>query len=1069
MSLTIDMLTQLSTTEQERLKQIIVRAVPPHERGSTEFFSPQPEQNQTRIEKLRQQWIQSVANDEPDKFDSYLQAQGLNQEIFQEWLAEVYIPDFETLPKWANALVELLTHTQQETKSTEQQQSQTIHVLGVENLQTQIIDLFLWSAKHFLEDYLTTSGLEVSQRGITELLSGLAKRFWQLVEPALNFELRLASINAGLFKRLDGQSQLPINASATDWLDRFEQFPVLAYLIGVTYSNWREWITEICSRLVEDWQLLSKELFDGRYLGKLIGFQGDAGDVHGQGRTVAILTFEGMKKIVYKPKDLRCAEAFVDLIACFNQWGLQPQLHLRRILMRGNYTWEEFVEYQPCGNIQEVERFYTRMGMMIRLLQLLEGRDFWLDNLVAHGEHPVFIDLETLLQPRPVTTDLPPAEYLAQQVLAESAVETGTIAMPTPIGMGISAEDFGALAMPRDFLTPYKRTSTLSGKTDNEIPSEKDYFSWSHAEHGPTLEGRPVEPSQYFNFVLDGYKIMQDFLQIHQASLLKSDSLLSAWHDIQMRFIYRDTWTYHKLIRSSVAPVLLVDPYRREFFLQQLVRPILIEEKFNEQSKQQHYQIIQSEINALRRLDVPLFICRPDSDAVYTLEQKEIQGYFDGTAGARLQQRLEHLQIFPLKQEIDLIRSCFATGRYKAKQPTNMEISVAQLNLKSTFGKNFWLEQAIDIGSSILANALTSSAGDVAWLGLVYHPHIDLLSLEVLPPDLLSGTCGLAILFSDLYTLTGEERWRLATQKALSATIKSIHEVSTTRRDSEQLKTLIPFCGVFLGMGSHLFTLGYCAQALAADELDSMVRTCVANLPIDSFCQGAKADVISGVTGLLLSVLSVFKKTNNQQELDIAITLATHLLNLRQSNGKLPELFYPSQSLCRNILPDATAGLAMGLARLITLDHERTHQFQKHLKTLVWTELNTYHENKFMLGNLLAKLDIIRSLGKDVGQILAEIDNYLAIESPATNTLDIVNRLEVAITVFEVTANDKYRLHAIDCAQRLLAIRELQGSWFAGSFAASQHNLSIVWGITAIARAFLRLYNPSKISSICLL
>lgn len=457
MKLTIDIWARLSKEQQERLQRIIARAVPSHERTMSEFFLPRSPVNQARIEKLTQQWQKAITNDVPEKFDIYLQTQNLthnaqiktsvsqstviNQNYFPAKFVEVLIKNPQELPEWANALVELISLATLPEEQVKQSDNQQIPY-------HQVIEPFLQGAKLTLQQCIATSGLTVSAAGLTDMLAVFANRLWHLVGSVVDFELHLLAANTGLLNKLGAKSQPILDSDVSSWLDRFERFPVLAYLVAVSYMNWRGWMTEICQRLAADRELLCTQLFEGMQLGQLTGFQGDAGDVHAQGRTVAILTFASGNKVVYKPKDLRCAAAFINLVTDLNQSGLEPQLHVRRILTRGNYTWEEFVEYKPCQNSQEVQRFYTRMGMTIRLLQLLEGRDFWLDNLVAHGEYPVFIDLETILQPRPTPTNLLPAEQAARQMLAESVVETCIIAMPTPIEMGIKAEDFGALAMP---------------------------------------------------------------------------------------------------------------------------------------------------------------------------------------------------------------------------------------------------------------------------------------------------------------------------------------------------------------------------------------------------------------------------------------------------------------------------------------------------------------------------------------------------------------------------------------------------------------------------------------------
>lgn len=1065
MKLTIDIWARLTPQQQERLQQIIARAVPSHERRMSKFFWPRSPVNQARIEKLTQQWQKAITNDAPEKFSAYLQTQNLtdaethtsasqstviNQNYFPAKFVEVSIQNPQELPEWANALVELISlaaHPQAQLKQPDDIPDNRLP-------HHQVIEPFLQSAKLVLQDCMAM-GLTVSPTGLTQMVAVFANRLLHLVGSVIDFELHLLAANTGFLHNLGVKSQ-PLENNVSSWLDRFERFPALAYLVAVAYMNWRGWMTEICQRLVADQELIETELFGGIHPGELTGFQGDAGDVHAQGRTVAILTFASGNKVVYKPKDLRCAAGFINLVTALNQSGLEPQLHVRRILTRGNYTWEEFVEYKPCQNSQEVKRFYTRMGMTIRLLQLLEGRDFWLDNLVAHGEYPVFIDLETILQPRPTPTNLLPAEQVARQMLAESVVETCIIAMPTPIEMGIKAEDFGALAMPGKFITPYKRPTAL--RHNNKRPNEQDYFTWSHTQHAPVLDDHPVDAAQYLPEILAGYKLMQECLQTNQTALLAADSLLVYLSNIQVRFIYRDTWTYHKLIRSSLTPTLLVDPIQREIFLQQLLRPIFTQELETE-SRNQHYQIVESEIAALLRLDIPFFTSRPDSDAVFTLEGKEVAGYFADTSWNRLQQRLHRLNTFPLEPEMDMIRSCLATSR------PHVEL-VTEGDVKSAVAGNSWIQEAIALGSSILADAVTSSAQDLAWLGLVYHPHIDLLSLEVLQADLLTGTCGLAVLFADLYTVTGEASWKQAARGALAATLKSVNHIAEAGQEpnwSDRIQKT-PYFGGLLGVGAQIFCLRYCAQALSAPDLDEIANNCIRNLPLDRLITHPSSDFVSGLSGLLLSLLS------STAGLDVGMALAIHLLDIRSKNQELPPPLYPHQGLWLNSFPNPRSALTMGLARLIKQGGERIPpQCQHELDCLLQAELHSYPEVQHSSGNLLAKLDMIQSTHINAEQILKEIDEYLAVETSATDTVGLLDALEVAITTFEFTGKQKYLQHALSSGEKIQAIRESYDSWFPKSFAADRHNLSVVWGVAAIARAFLRLQSPSRFTSIRIL
>jgi lantibiotic modifying enzyme len=55
----------------------------------------------------------------------------------------------------------------------------------------------------------------------------------------------------------------------------------------------------------------------------------------------------------------------------------------------------EVVEYLPCQNQEEIKRYYQRAGQLLCLLYVLGANDCHNENLIACGEYPVLVDLET--------------------------------------------------------------------------------------------------------------------------------------------------------------------------------------------------------------------------------------------------------------------------------------------------------------------------------------------------------------------------------------------------------------------------------------------------------------------------------------------------------------------------------------------------------------------------------------------------------------------------------------------------------------------------------------------------
>ena len=1050
-----------TTTERRRaaLRRIIARAAPPHERAHSGCFSPAPGQDRARRERLSHAFRQAIGASGPGGFEAYLRAQGSNAAAFEEGLDEVTVRDPQVLPAWAHSLEAMLGLGPTETGG----EAPWAAALPRSAPYPELLVPLLREPALRLDEHIAAAELDVAAPARQGMLSVLAYRMWQVLEPVLAYEQRMAAANAGLLGMREAAATPP-GADLDTWLDRLERFPVLAYLIGLSYTYWRGFMAEICERLAADHALLIERLFDGAEPGRLQSFRGDAGDVHGHGRAVALLGFEGGRAVVYKPKDLRCAAACMDLVAFLDGAGLSPELHVRRILVRGRYTWEEFVAHRPCENAGEVERFYTRMGMQIRLLQLLEGRDFWLDNLIAHGEHPVFIDLEMLLQPRVALGHLLPSEREARRQLSESAVETCAIVMPTPIDVGVGTEDLGALALPRPFLSPFKRSPSAAPRPGP--PSERDYVTWTHPEHAPVLDGQPAVAAHYLEQILDGYRKMQACLRKNRAALLHPHGPLRGLRGAPVRFIHRDTWSYHKLVRRSLAPPLLADPLQRELFLQQLFQPALA--TTNEGPAAEHPVIAHGEITALRELDVPLFTSHPSSDVVRTPAGDCVTGYFDGHAWDRLVERLRALDAFPLEQQLDIVRSCFSTGHRAPAAPPIDPLHASAEVPRGPEEAAGWVEEALHIAGAVLEDAITGSTPDRAWLGLVYHPYIGHLSLGVLEADLLTGTGGLAILFADLYALTGQERWRTAARGALFATRKAADGTRAAFLDLERsahVRTIPPYCGGFMGTGAHVFCLRYCARALGDPDLDSAADDCLSALRIDALLPRACADVACGMTGLLLVMLAAEQPGPARA---LAPTLASRLLAMCGASGELPQPPYPARDTSMTRLPDPTAGLCMGLARLHERGFEGTDAQLLGARDGLYAAWRRQDHAKGSPGRLLAGLELAR-FGLGVDEALAEVDDMLAEEPPAADTIGLLDALEMSSTAFDLTGAARHRARAFALAERLRALRTSTGAYFPASLAADRHQLSILWGLPAVARAFLRLQFPSRVPSLRLL
>src|SRR5262249_51117927 len=127
-----------------------------------------------------------------------------------------------------------------------------------------------------------------------------------------------------------------------------------------------------------------------------------SGDTHRGGQAVHVLTFQSGAKLVYKPRPVAMEQGYYDLVAWLNERGFAPPMKVIRTPGKGEFGWMQFVAPAPSESETQVQDFFTRMGAHLALAWLLGGTDLHSENVIAHGQHPVPVDLETLFHAVPI-------------------------------------------------------------------------------------------------------------------------------------------------------------------------------------------------------------------------------------------------------------------------------------------------------------------------------------------------------------------------------------------------------------------------------------------------------------------------------------------------------------------------------------------------------------------------------------------------------------------------------------------------------------------------------------------
>jgi type 2 lantibiotic biosynthesis protein LanM len=372
-------------------------------------------------------------------------------------------------------------------------------------------------------------------------------------------------------------------------------YPLLARLLAIQCLNHVDAVAELAERISADLPAVTAQLCRGGTPGPVTGFQLGAGDRHRGGRSVATVRFADGQRVVYKP---RCGAVAIRLRPLFGWFGRQlPELapRLPLTLVRDGYCWEEHIAALPCTDRTAVHRFYRREGALLALLHVLGSTDMHCENIIAHGDEPVIVDLETAFH-----TQLTAIEHWspAAAALAESVMRVGML--PLMLEGQFGQLDLSGCGGGDRATTPLAVPVVEAVGTDamrlcrRPLPTRR-------LPNRPSLDGTPMQPDEFLPDLLAGFRAGYDVIRSNPDRVRQ---LAAACAETEVRLVIRETYLYAALLEESTHPDLLTDPQVRDAFLRRIARL---------RPDPQLDPLLDAEVADLWNHDVPMLLTRPAS------------------------------------------------------------------------------------------------------------------------------------------------------------------------------------------------------------------------------------------------------------------------------------------------------------------------------------------------------------------------------------------------------------------------------------------------------------------------
>ncbi|MFI9273525.1 type 2 lanthipeptide synthetase LanM family protein [Kitasatospora sp. NPDC052896] len=631
-----------------------------------------------------------------------------------------------------------------------------------------------------------------------------------------------------------------------------DEYPLLGRLLGQTCRNAVATLTELLDRFRADRAEIVATLLEGTDPGPLVAVDTGAGDRHQQGRGVALLRFADGRRVVYKPRSPRMHRHFNELVGWFNARAEVvevPALPVLGLLEQDGYGWTEFVAHRPCTTPRQLDRFYRRQGALLALLHAVGGTDLHHENLIARGDEPVLIDVETLFHPQPAADGV---EDPAVEALRSSVYRTGLL--PRLLLGDRTALDASGLGGDPGEPLPVASVSWADAGTDR-MRLVRRPGTLPGAANRPGLTGSRAEPAAHTDALLSGFRAGYRAIVAGRQELLGPAGLLRIFAADEARVVVRPTRTYATLLAEATHPDVLRDAAARDALFGLL--------DTDELARPSHPGLLAHEVVQLRDDDVPLFTTRPGSADLWSGTGARIPGVLARSGLDLVTERIRELGEADREAQEWVIRAAMAARSTVAPhRPTQPRGSRPRPGGPRGAGGSGadperLLAAARRIGDRLVA--LAHRGPDRAnWLGLEVLGD-RYFQLRPCGADLGGGYPGVALFLAQLADLTGADRYAELARRALRPLPALLERLAAEPDDA-----LAVGPGGLAGLGGIAYAVTATARAL--DDPDTAALTAPAtSLTVRAATAEAASGVADGLAGGLAALLAVHRATGSQE------------------------------------------------------------------------------------------------------------------------------------------------------------------------------------------------------------
>lgn len=625
-------------------------------------------------------------------------------------------------------------------------------------------------------------------------------------------------------------------------------YPELCRILDIKTKQSLEYIEKIINDTSRELKSIEEKINNSSSLGKIKTILLGEGDTHNNGKTVAKIIFENNKIIMYKPHSLKIDEKYSELIKWINNIfkDKDKELYACKVHTIEDAGWSEYVQYKGCDKTEDIKSFYYKIGKLLCILHSLNGNDMHNENIIAYGNNPVLIDLETLIHPDIEDNNTAEsAMEIAYKYFKDSVINTHLLPSRVVNFNNNKFIEIGGLGGLESQTAPFKSKVMLGYGTD-EVKITRRYLPVKPKNNNPECNGKKVDPKDYEEYIIEGFKSLYQWILENKSFYL--NKLKDIFSDFKIRILYRATNVYAQLLFSSFHPDLLTNYNDRYIYLHRLA--------VNHSSPMHTDSVLKTEISNMMRGDIPYF--SENIDDLGNTKSRFKKGL------DKVEEKVINMSEESMYRQIKSIYASFMNeeDRY-IKTPVNFIRNGELNNVKEHF-----VNQAKKIADYMLERSIVGEKESVKsriWMESKLSPY-GFSTYECMTGDICSGLSGVLFLYYYLNKITKEEKYKEAAEEILASIIPE---------DTKKIET--DKMGAFTGLLGIAYALFYVDGTKKYTQDIINILDIVESSP--DVLKKDKKDIMN-VAGDLGILISMYEKSEDKILRDKSIKLAIDVFEI---------------------------------------------------------------------------------------------------------------------------------------------------------------------------------------------